>query len=190
MKGVTEFDKCYNRAYYYMWSFTALNAVSWRQFYRGAKHYGNFILSELDRKEQLEANGETTLARRGLVASDTILKAWLFNMIEECTARRVPMPPELLEALYRVLGCRQYDENEPGPSTAARHRFEAMRASGCEIPVRATARGLGVDPATISRWKAEPSKDHHDCDMELYREIRALTGIDKFLKDAPKVLRR
>lgn len=191
MKGVTEFDKCYDSVFFSMWDFTTGAAGSWRECYRGAKHYGRFLLSELDRKERLEAEGETALARRGLVASDAILKAWLFNVIEDCSQARAPLPPELLEVLYRVLGCRQYDVVEqPNRLIGLRHRFEEMRRFDSDIPVRATARELGVDAATISRWKAEPPSDPNGYNREVYLMIRERTGISKFLENGSKALRR
>ncbi|MEQ9248202.1 MAG: hypothetical protein RLO21_19675, partial [Nitratireductor sp.] len=190
MRGITDYDKCYDRAFYYMWDFTTGQATSWRECYRGAKHYGRFLLSELDRKEKLEADGEMALARRGLVASEKIFLSWLFNIIEDCSQLRAPLPPELLEVLYRVFGCRMYNDSEPDPVAGAKTRFLSMTRNGRDVPVRATARELGVDPSQITRWKRNPPKDPLDCNMELYQEIRKRTQIDGFLIKGSEALRR
>jgi len=185
LKGVTEYDKCYDRAFFALWDFTTGQATNWRECYRGAKICALFFLKELDRKEELEAKGETALARRGLVASNTVFNNWLWNIVEDCNYHRAPMSRELLEVLYRVLGCTIYRRNPDKRIDEAREKFWELRSYSLrnlkrDLPVRETARELGVDPATIKRWKAVKEAPSEECDMELYYEVLERTNSREF----------
>lgn len=105
MKCVSEFDKCFNRASFYMWECSTGNAATPKATFVGAQHFARFVLSELNREQALVARGEVALARRGLVASRSILSAWVWNVVEDCSKGKTPLPPEMLEVLYRLLGC-------------------------------------------------------------------------------------
>tara|TARA_R110000824_G_scaffold119416_2_gene273512 strand:+ start:131 stop:706 length:576 start_codon:yes stop_codon:yes gene_type:complete len=191
MKGVTDFDLCYDRVFYAMWDATTGQAVGWRECYRGAKHFGRFCLSELDRKEELERAGETALARRGLVASDSIFKAWVFNIIEDCTYMRAPLPPEMLNVIYCLFGCSHLQRrDEDIEMHRKRSRFEAQRRQHPNLPTRQTARDLNVDAATIVRWKKLRAIEPGVPTPESRQAIFQRTNVMEFAKRASEALRR
>lgn len=192
MKGRTKFDICYDHAFFYMWDCTTGPATNWRECYRGAKHFARFVLSELDRKEELESRGETAIVRRGLAVAGSIVSAWTFNVVEDCTQLRAPLPPELLEAIYRLMGCTHLTrEPEDKKLLKIRTVFDRLRKHQTNIPTRATARELGVDPATIVRWKREPSPvPVGEPDQAEYAKIIGLTKVSEFAERASRALRR
>lgn len=194
MRGMTDFDLCYNEIYFYMWEVTLGQAFNWKEGYRASKHYARFVLHELARKDELVANGETAIVRRGLIAADSIVKAWTFNVIEDCSTLRTPLPPEMLDVVYFLFGCSHQDEQSSNFSrnVAARRRFELLRKSQEDnLPTRATARELNVDPATIVRWKNEsPDEDPGMPSRANYDKVAELTNISEWAHPGLKGLRR
>ena len=167
-----------------MWQCSTGNATSPEARFVGAKHFAKFVLSELDREQALVAKGEVALARRGLVASRSILSAWVWNVVEDCSLGETPLPPEMLEVLYRLLGCSHQDRNS-GPSTLdiARQRFSTIEASQPGLPTRELARRLGVNASTVSRWReSEPAIDI-EADMGLYLPVAQMTSVEQFMDD-------
>lgn len=191
MKGVTDFDLCYDHVFFAMWDFTTGQATNWRECYRGAKHFGRLFLSELDRKEELVLAGETALARRGLVASDTIFKAWVYNVIEDCADLRSPLPPEMLDVIYRLFGCSHHQpDDETDELRKRRSIFEQRRRHEPGLPTRQTARDLGVDPATIARWKKQPPILPGEPTPENRRMVFERTMVMEYAKNGSRALRR
>lgn len=192
MTGKPKFDLCYDEVLFYMWDVTTGQAVNWRECYRGAKHFGRFILSELDRKAELVENGETATVRRGLACADSLIKTWTFNVIDDCSKLRAPLPPELLEVVYLLMGCTHLTRNSDEKKLwELRERFDLRRKQKRDTPTRATARELGVDPATIVRWKQKPIPGHPgDTDPVKYAKILKLTKVSDFAKRAGLALRR
>jgi DNA-binding transcriptional regulator YiaG len=182
VKGVTEFDKCFNKALLFMWECSTGNATTPKARFVGAQHFARFILSELDREQALAARGETALARRGLAASRSILSAWVWNVVEDCSKGETPLPPEMLEVLYRLLGCsHQVEESEPTALDIARQEFVGIEAHEPGLPTRELARRLNVNASTVSRWRKIVPPVEIEADEDLYLPIVQMTGVDRFM---------
>lgn len=192
MRGKTKYDLCFDQAYYSMWEMTMGQGGEWKALYRSSKWFFRFVLSELRRQEELTKSGETALARRGLVASESIIKAWVYNVIEDCADSRVPMSPEMLDVIFILFGCsREMPAEGNENSSGKRYQFEQLQKQQTELPTRATARKLGVDPATIHRWKNEPYPGSVGApDHETFLKIAKLTQVFAFTDRAGKALRR
>lgn len=191
MKGMTEYDKCWNQLFFNLWDRTTGQATNWRECYRGAKFFARFVLAEIERQRVLTLERETALARRGLVPANSILNCWIWNIVEDCSLLRAPLPPEMLDVLYSRLGCNHRSAHDADEArNTARLRFARMFESNPNLSTRATARQLGVDPATIVRWKKEPPTDGEERDQEIYTKISELTKFPEFSERAFRALRR
>ncbi len=190
MKGSTSYDDAYDAILRSLWDVSTGGSADPEETTRGAGVFAEFVLSELQRKNDLELAGETALARRGLSASNSILAAWVWNVVEDCSNANAPLPPAMLTVLYHLLGCNHLrDRSDERKLEDRRMQFEAMRWENQDLPVRATARELGVDPATIVRWKnSDPSSV--GADLELYQEVRLRTGVTEFWSRARDLLRK
>ena len=182
MKGVSEFDKCFDRALFYMWECSTGNATTPEARFVGAQHFARYVLSELNREQVLAARGEVALVRRGLVASRSILSAWVWNVVEDCSLGETPLPPEMVEVLYRLLGCSHQDsDGEPTTLDIARQKFMEIEVRESGLPTRELARRINVNASTVSRWRQDEPDFDNEADMDLYLPIVQMTGVDKFM---------
>ena len=175
--------RIYNDIYFYLWEMTFGQGGSKRDYYRGAKLYGSFLLSEIDRHNEVEAIGETAIERRGLVSPVKVMKAWAFNILEECHIYRIVPPMELIDAIYSLLGC----SHDPAVIEERTLRDEFIRLNNgvTRIGVREAARHLGVNPSTITRIKKDlddygPREDNERWG-NLYPDIFQKTKVREFV---------
>jgi len=190
MKSEFNYDDYYDRVFSEIFISTVGDADAWRQCYRGAKIFGRFLLSELDRKETLQKAGETVLVRRGLVPSDAVFNKWLWETIQDSNHCRVPLPFEMMTVLSRVLPGVGTDNTDPHLA-GARDRFEKLRiiwreVRNVEVPTRRTARELGVNEATISRWKKFEPLGPDDFDLDKYMQVLERTNAEHFRREGEK----
>ncbi len=184
----------YDRIFFGLWDVTTGTATNKRKTYVGAKLYGQFLLSELNRYEKVKREGKHAIERHGLVAPMGLMKAWAFNILEDCHFGRVAPPYELCQAIYHLMGCNHLTPKRGKPE--AKEAYSKLIARYPKIGVREAARRLGVNPSTILRWqnnnrnKIMPDLETEE---EKYREdyprIRKLTNVDEFYPIRWHVLR-
>ncbi|MAL79119.1 MAG: hypothetical protein CMN55_08410 [Sneathiella sp.] len=181
----------YDEIFFFLWDFTTGTARSKREAYKGARLYGEFLLSEISRYEQVKKEGEHAIERRGLVAPMSIMKAWTFNVLEDCFKYRITPPLELCHAIYLLMGCKHL--NSKRGKNKEREAFS--RLSG-NVGIREASRKLGVNPTTILRWKNEPRQSFYpefpggpDERLKEYQRIRKLTNVEDFHPMKYRVLR-
>lgn len=175
------YDRYYDKIFYLSWEFTTGNPDD---CYEAARHFALFCKMEIERQIVLEDNKETALVRRGLIAAPYIMKSWVFNVIEDCTLCKSPVPMELLEVLYYVLDCKHMNENSQSREIRmAQHDVLNYKEKGLKVPVRQIARRTGVNPSSVSRWVADPELEFNE---DRQKMIRKLTNLDEFLKSLPR----
>lgn len=154
-----------------LWDVTTGCSYNWRTCFRGATRFAKYVLWQIEEKRRLERDGETHIETRGLVIPTSILKAWTWNVLEDCYERRCPPPFELLQAVYHFMGCTHH--------TRQRRRLsEREWARAQQGSLREAARELDVAPTTIRSWRDQSKRR---CDPELFQELRRRTGYWDFM---------
>lgn len=189
MEKKNSYTEIYDRIFFGLWDRTTGIATSRRQTYVGAKLYGKFLLSEISRYHDVKRKGEHAIERHGLVAPMGVMKAWAFNVLEDCYLGRVAPPFELCKAIYLLMGCTHLAPQRGKPETKAAY-FELIRRNP-RIGIREAARRLGVNPTTIMRWQDNNSANDPDDGehSEEYERLRNLTNVDDFYPMRWRVLR-
>ena len=182
-----KYSELYDTILFYLWDKTTGCAMNQREAYKGAKLYGRFLISEIERIEKLKANGEAAIVRRGLAPSNFLLTSWAYNILEECLMYRVPPPDELCRAIYHFMGCSHLSGNRGKPE--ARKKFEALKRQHPQMSLRKIAREVGVNPTTALRWSNSPNYPE-TFDQETYTALRKLMSVDDFYPMRYRVLRK
>ncbi len=173
----------YDHIFRTLWDVTTGAAINARECYRGAKYYGVFLLSEIERYRIAEASGERSIERRGLVAPKSIMSAWAYNILEDCHYHRATPPMELIDAVYYLMGCSHRHPDKRKTDLADHYR--ELRRRRPNIGVREASRELGVEPSSISRLNKSPVSGVYNSDDGGYNEeflrIRELTSFYDFV---------
>ncbi|MFC4271834.1 hypothetical protein GQF03_16280 [Sneathiella chungangensis] len=182
----------YDEIFFFLWDVTTGTAVSKRAAYKGARLYGEFLLSEISRYERVKKEGGHAIERHGLAAPMSVMNAWAFNVLEDCHSYRVTPPLELCHAIYHLMGCRHLN-----PKRGKHKEREAFSRLSGNVGIREASRKLGVNPTTILRWKNEPRNRFYpefpggeDARLKEYQRIRKLTNVDDFYPMRWRVLRK
>ncbi|MEX1036897.1 MAG: hypothetical protein WDZ54_13175 [Sneathiella sp.] len=195
MEKNNPYVELYDRIFFYLWDITTGQGGSKRQKYNGARLYGQFLLSEIARYEEVKSAGGLSIERHGLVAPKAVMKAWAFNILEDCFTSRITPPFELCGAIYYLMGCKHLSRKR-GKYEAKEAYYEQFHGKD-SIGIREASRKLEVNPATILRWKNETpegkSPKFPGGDEEYsgeYERIRELTNVEEFYPMKYRVLRK
>lgn len=161
----------YDTILFYLWDVTTGQSGSKAQVYKGAKCFARFLISELDRREVLEKNGETQIQSRGLAIPNFLVNCWTYNILEDCNEYRITPPIELCEVIYRQLKCT-HETRRDDDTTMAKIKAQKLRAANPNLSIREIAREVGVAHTTVMRWQ---NIDEENFDSARYREIRRLS---------------
>jgi|GEM_PF-5211668 len=159
--------------------------LSQRQIYRGAKAYGALLVNEYFRYEDVKNSHAGAIERLGLVCPKAVLKFWAFDLLEGCRLSKIVTPYEAIEPTYYLMGCKEI-HSETGKLNK-RANYRKLQQSNPGIGVREAAREIGVNEATIHRWKTDASigkamacNDGIDDWSALHSEVRIRMSIDTY----------
>jgi len=180
-----KYTEVYDEIYHNLWSVSLGQWGGKQTLYKGAKRYGKFLLSESDRYEAASKTDEAAIERRGLVPPKSLMKAWAYNVLEDCNYHRITPPIELVHAIYRLMDCSHLSGGRRLEDK--RQELKQLKRNSPGIGVREAARIIKVHPATISRWNREKRPYHnfrevYDRDeMSLiHKKLRELSNSIKF----------
>ena len=192
MEKNNPYFEIYDEIFFFLWDVTTGIAVSKREAYKGARLYGEFLLSEISRYEQVKKEGGHAIERHGLVAPMSIMTAWAFNVLEDCHEHRITPPLELCHAIYYLMGCKHLN-----PKRGKYKEREAFSKLSRNVGIREASREIGVNPTTILRWKSELKQRHYpefpggeDARVKEYQSLRKITSVDEFYPMRWRVLRK
>jgi len=169
--------ECFDYLLDRLWDATTGAALTARGCYRGAVLFAEFLNHELDRRDDLQREGQRATFRRGHTIPDALINAWVINVLDDLRYFRVAAPEALVTVIYRQLGCTHQAPNRKA-TMGLRGKAVKMMRSG--LSLRKIARELKVHPSTVSRWKIGNSDAADDVDFALYHELRELTNVDAF----------
>lgn len=175
------YTEIYDRIFFGLWDFTTGPGGSKKSIYKGAKLYGQFLLSEIGRYEEAKRSGAHAIERHGLVAPMSLIKAWAFNILEDCHQLRVVPPLELCQAIYYLMGCRHLTPTRGKPKT--KEAYLKLIETDPNIGIREAARKLDVNPSTILRWQDNRSLTHYnwtDTHHEEFMRLREITCVTDY----------
>jgi len=195
MEKKNPYLEIYDQVFFVLWDITTGQGGSKRTLYSGARYFARFLLSEIDRYEEVKSAGGLSIERHGLVAPMSIIKAWTFNILEDCHESRITPPSELCEAIYYLMGCRHLSPKRGKPHT--KEAYLKLLNTNPDTGIREAARQLDVNPSTILRWQNGPrngkksifsdASGKYDKD---YERIRKLTNVEEFYPMRWRVLRK
>jgi hypothetical protein len=184
------YKRIYDDAYFLLWEMNLGQPHEGRTAYKGARLYGQFLMSEINRYVTLANSDEAAIERRGLVSPMDTMRGWAFNVLEDCRYHRIPPPTELCDAIHFLMGCTNYLPPRGKPEKRQSFiqlmsEFPNLGESECEISGREAARRIGVDKRTIERWIKEWPFEDEGNDPERWgakrAEIYDLTRVNSFL---------
>jgi hypothetical protein len=148
-----------------------------KEIYEGARNFGRFLLSEIERHYEVVNNDNPHAVANGEVMPNSLINTWLYEALNDCNENRIVPPPELLEAVYLQLGCTHRNE-ENQYSRETRSEFYELIAKEPNIGLREAARRLGVSTTAIKKWKDNPYQG--DWDPDRYQELKIITRVEEF----------
>jgi len=172
-------ERAADQVMFSLWDLTTGQGGTPRACYKSAACFGRFVLSQIAERQRLEEAGETHIESRALVIPTSILKAWTWNVLEDCHDSRCTPPYVLLQAIYYFMGC-----NHLTNAKRKSHRFD--RVDVFRGSLREAANRLGVAPTTIRAWRQQRDED---IDYDLVRELRERTNFDSYLPMRYQLLR-
>jgi hypothetical protein len=183
MPAKTKDYEYYDEILGYLIELTIGQGSSNKEYYKGAKYFCRFLLSEIKRHKEAISNGNPHAVSNGQVMPNSLINGGVVQALLDCHNYRIVPPPELLEVVFIQLGCTpRYAGNNISPKQI---EYEDLLEKDPNIGIREAARRIGVNASTIKKWKDKPHKS--DWDIERYRELQKITRFDEFIYDPRKL---
>ena len=109
------------------------------------------ILGDIEKRRQLEADGETHVVARGLALPDSLIDRFAYDTLRLLNKQRMALPEHLLKLIKTQLNIANPDDEKMEQYAVSAYLVSRHPDAGN----RKIAAAVGCDHTTIRRWRKE-----------------------------------